>query len=208
MGHAENKCEIRFSMEHDDGTREWTAEIRADSRRQGGRFASKWLKEERGGGVEEDGGGAAGPSQNPVDNPIRSSTLADVASGLETNNHNSPIINHAAITSRQTQLLAVNGNRTPHSQVFTLTQNIGDLPQILNGQTNPLAIPTFPAFIPSNSVTQTTPIPSLFPPDKQLNSVPNIHSPIILTQPITENNNIPSITHIHQPSKQPGPTRY
>ncbi|KAK2429287.1 hypothetical protein QL285_027738 [Trifolium repens] len=59
MGHAENKCEVRFSMERDDGVREWSAEIRAESRRQGGRFTSRWLREE-GGGNTEDRGSAGG----------------------------------------------------------------------------------------------------------------------------------------------------
>ncbi|MCI13672.1 hypothetical protein A2U01_0034792, partial [Trifolium medium] len=58
MGHAENKCEVRFSMEEDDGTREWLAEIRAEPRRQGGRLASWWLKEDRGGRTEQSGGDA------------------------------------------------------------------------------------------------------------------------------------------------------
>ncbi|MCI88436.1 hypothetical protein A2U01_0109723, partial [Trifolium medium] len=43
MGHAENKCEVRYSMEQDDGIRQWSAEIRAEPRRQGGRLASRWL---------------------------------------------------------------------------------------------------------------------------------------------------------------------
>ncbi|GAU23029.1 hypothetical protein TSUD_336770 [Trifolium subterraneum] len=57
MGHTENNCEVRFSMERDDGTRDWSAEIRADPRRQGGRPSSRWLKEERGGRTEQGGGG-------------------------------------------------------------------------------------------------------------------------------------------------------
>ncbi|MCI62956.1 hypothetical protein A2U01_0084213, partial [Trifolium medium] len=49
-------------MEEDDGTREWSAEIRAEPRRQGGRFVSRWLKEDRGGRTEQSGGDAAGQS--------------------------------------------------------------------------------------------------------------------------------------------------
>jgi hypothetical protein len=52
MGHAENKCEVRFSMEQDDGVREWSPEIRAESRRPGGKLVSRWLREERGGRSE------------------------------------------------------------------------------------------------------------------------------------------------------------
>ncbi|MCI97546.1 hypothetical protein A2U01_0118847, partial [Trifolium medium] len=53
MGHAENKCEIRFSMENDNGSRGWSGELRADLRRPRGRLTSRWLREERGGGGEE-----------------------------------------------------------------------------------------------------------------------------------------------------------
>jgi hypothetical protein len=33
MGHAENKCPVQFAMEEDNGIREWSSELRADSRR-------------------------------------------------------------------------------------------------------------------------------------------------------------------------------
>jgi 14-3-3 protein epsilon len=56
MGHAENKCEVRYSMENDDGNRKWSGEIRADQRKQGGRQTSRWLREERGGGEGFTGG--------------------------------------------------------------------------------------------------------------------------------------------------------
>jgi hypothetical protein len=36
MGHAENRCEIRFAMEINDGSREWSNELRAESRRVAG----------------------------------------------------------------------------------------------------------------------------------------------------------------------------
>ncbi|MCI51957.1 hypothetical protein A2U01_0073201, partial [Trifolium medium] len=66
MGHAENRCEVRFSMENDDGTREWSSEIRAESRRQGGRVTSRWLREERGGRTEKEGGDVAGQPSFPA----------------------------------------------------------------------------------------------------------------------------------------------
>ncbi|XP_045788287.1 uncharacterized protein LOC123883507 [Trifolium pratense] len=46
LGHAENKCKVRFAMENDDGIREWSNELRAEPRRRGGRPTSRWLKEE------------------------------------------------------------------------------------------------------------------------------------------------------------------
>ncbi|MCI13259.1 hypothetical protein A2U01_0034376, partial [Trifolium medium] len=48
MGHAENKCEVRYAMESDDGIREWSNELRAEPRRRSGRPTSRWLKEEGG----------------------------------------------------------------------------------------------------------------------------------------------------------------
>jgi hypothetical protein len=36
MGHAENKCVVRFMMEEDNGVREWSSEIRSEARKQGG----------------------------------------------------------------------------------------------------------------------------------------------------------------------------
>jgi hypothetical protein len=57
LGHAENKCEVRFEMENDDGVRGWSREIRADPpHRAGGRLTSRWLREEAP-GVEEVNGG-------------------------------------------------------------------------------------------------------------------------------------------------------
>ncbi|PNY17922.1 hypothetical protein L195_g014678 [Trifolium pratense] len=64
MGHAENKCEVRFSMEQDDGTRGWSADLRADPRSRGGRPASRWLREEGGGPVKQSGGDVAGHSNS------------------------------------------------------------------------------------------------------------------------------------------------
>ncbi|MCI96055.1 hypothetical protein A2U01_0117354, partial [Trifolium medium] len=40
---------VRFAMENDDGSREWSGEIRADRRGQGRRSVSRWLKAEVGG---------------------------------------------------------------------------------------------------------------------------------------------------------------
>lgn len=48
MGHSEQHCEVRFSMSEDDGTREWTNDIRVETRKyaRGGK-SSKWLREEK-----------------------------------------------------------------------------------------------------------------------------------------------------------------
>jgi 14-3-3 protein epsilon len=56
MGHAENRCEIRFAMDSDDGIRNWSNNLRAESRRSAGRQSSRWLLDERGGSSNSRGG--------------------------------------------------------------------------------------------------------------------------------------------------------
>ncbi|GAU10377.1 hypothetical protein TSUD_382990 [Trifolium subterraneum] len=46
LGHAENKCEVKYAMERDDGRRSWSNEIKAEVRRPGGWVGSRWLHEE------------------------------------------------------------------------------------------------------------------------------------------------------------------
>ncbi|MCI91254.1 hypothetical protein A2U01_0112548, partial [Trifolium medium] len=55
-------------MEQDDGRREWSAEIRAEPRRQGGRLTSRWLREERGGREIPTGGETEARSNIPAGN--------------------------------------------------------------------------------------------------------------------------------------------
>jgi 14-3-3 protein epsilon len=57
LGHAENRCEIRFTMDADEVTREWSNDLRAEPRRSAGRQTSRWLLEERGGGSNNRGVG-------------------------------------------------------------------------------------------------------------------------------------------------------
>ncbi|PNX63855.1 hypothetical protein L195_g053722, partial [Trifolium pratense] len=64
MGHGENRCAVRFSKEQDDGIREWSSELRADPRRQGGRMSSRWLREENGGRTEKEAVDAARQSNS------------------------------------------------------------------------------------------------------------------------------------------------
>lgn len=53
LGHSEQKCEVRFAMQEDDGVRGWSNKIRADNKRHNGGLPSRWLKEESGDGVTE-----------------------------------------------------------------------------------------------------------------------------------------------------------
>jgi 14-3-3 protein epsilon len=108
MGHAENKCEVRFSMEHDDGVRGWLAEIRAENRRQGGRLTSRWLRDDGGGPSEPcDGEGGQQPQQ-PTGGTRMSPTHADLASDSSHTVHNRPIHNQPTIIVRQDQSLPIN----------------------------------------------------------------------------------------------------
>ncbi|GAU42644.1 hypothetical protein TSUD_398490 [Trifolium subterraneum] len=79
MGHAENKCEVRYAMEQDDGTREWTEDIRAEPRRQGGRTVSKWLREEKGGREVHGGGDKAAQANVLAGSQSRGPTNAELA---------------------------------------------------------------------------------------------------------------------------------
>jgi hypothetical protein len=40
LGHADNKCEVKYAMVRDNGRRSWSNEIRAEVRRSGGRVDS------------------------------------------------------------------------------------------------------------------------------------------------------------------------
>ncbi|WJX65751.1 hypothetical protein P8452_50377 [Trifolium repens] len=63
MGHAENRCEVRFAMESDDGNRKWSNDLRAEPRRSAGRQTSRWLLDERSGSSNNRGGGGGGPTR-------------------------------------------------------------------------------------------------------------------------------------------------
>ncbi|XP_058758128.1 uncharacterized protein LOC131631355 [Vicia villosa] len=47
LGHSEQRCEVRFAMDQDNGSREWSNELRVESRRHGGVGSSRWLREEK-----------------------------------------------------------------------------------------------------------------------------------------------------------------
>ncbi|GAU38028.1 hypothetical protein TSUD_395880 [Trifolium subterraneum] len=47
IGHSDNKCEVKYAMERDYGSRGWSNEIKAEVRRPGDRVESRWLREER-----------------------------------------------------------------------------------------------------------------------------------------------------------------
>jgi 14-3-3 protein epsilon len=111
MGHAENKCEILFAKEQDDGVRGWSADIRADLRRQG-RTTSKWLREETIGSKEEDGNTSPGNANFPVRDAHVGYTDAEVSSLIPINSHNHSIDNQSSTVPRQHQSLPFNALST------------------------------------------------------------------------------------------------
>ncbi|GAU47759.1 hypothetical protein TSUD_387180 [Trifolium subterraneum] len=46
LGHVENKCEVKYAMDRDDGRRSGSNEIKAEVRHPGRRVGSRWLHEE------------------------------------------------------------------------------------------------------------------------------------------------------------------
>lgn len=64
LGHTEQKCEVLFAKDHDDGSRDWGVELRADLRRVETGPGAQWLKEERGGKSNPTSGGGGSASSN------------------------------------------------------------------------------------------------------------------------------------------------
>jgi hypothetical protein len=99
MGHAENKCEVRFAMENDNGRRDWSGDLRANQRRGGGRQTSWWLREERDGGNRMTGDDGRDHGRSTVETPNMGPTTADMsatAQNLPRQNNTTLIINHGS----------------------------------------------------------------------------------------------------------------
>jgi 14-3-3 protein epsilon len=111
MGHAENKCEVLFSKEEDDGVRNWSADIRAESRRQGGRITSRWLKDEGEGRTAQVGDESASHANFPAGSSSKGPTSADVESNRHNPFHNRPPSNLSTIIARQGQSLSLNDHQ-------------------------------------------------------------------------------------------------
>jgi hypothetical protein len=116
MGHAENKCEIRFAMEEDDGKREWSAEIRAELRRQGGRQSSRWLREEGGGRTMQTGGGRVEQPNITPPNINVGPTAAEVAANYQSENPNP---NNSAIITINDTMAHMTSTTTQNQNVTT-----------------------------------------------------------------------------------------
>jgi hypothetical protein len=223
MGHAENKCEVRFAMENDDGRREWSGELRADQRRGGGRQTSRWLREERDGGNGATGGERMNQGRTTVEIPM-GSTPADMsatASSPSRHNQKALIINNSPI-------IMLNGQSSRHGE--TLTTNHVDLSIIETGTNKFLHTSHHPLLatetdtqqlicnpFQSNLVTDLSPFYSQSKANQNLpliptssvnnSSLPNnnlvFNSQSKQTVPLKTNNRTFSITHRTQPTKKP-----
>ncbi|PNY16121.1 hypothetical protein L195_g012831, partial [Trifolium pratense] len=149
MGHAENRCEVRFSMEQDDGVREWSSEIRADTRRQGGRVSSRWLREEKGGRSEREGGGTAGQTSSPIGSASVDLAAAELASSDQHSVQNRPNSSQPTITTRQQSLMPINEEQA-HTSNLTLSNKNNTPSQFITAPTlNTAAITPPNQFAPS-----------------------------------------------------------
>jgi hypothetical protein len=197
MGHVENKCEVRFSMEQDDGVRGWSAEIRADNRKQGGRFTSWWLKEDGGGSSEILGGERRSQPQTPFGNSNMGPTHNNHAatSSNETYPRQNP--NHQAITTQHENSLAINGLSTQSAPLPTHGSN--NYHNIIS-QSIPISIPHTPAI----TTNQVTPQPlnlhnnlsnPFGPSDIQSSIINHQFTPIFLNRPDSTSNQSQSLTN-------------
>jgi hypothetical protein len=232
MGHAENKCEVLFAKEHGDGVHEWSSEIRADLRRQGGRITSKWLREETGGRTEQ-GSMSSDQSSFPASSSYAGPAVAELASFNHTNFHNRFAGNQTDSIARQHQSSAFNGlspqpinhsrpDPTPINpaaypifQHSHIPNNQAVIPKIETARHNLLT----QSFNSADNINQSSPTVMPF-----LTS--NNSYPLILNKPETETNKTPLLPYqtltfnsqpinsaqkttdltITNPTPKPGPT--
>jgi hypothetical protein len=177
MGHAENKCPVRFAMEEDNGIREWSSELRADSRRQGGKFVSRWLREEKGNSDGIGSNSTVAPPEPPVNNLNMGASRADVepATNPALTNLSNP--RQTALITRQQQSLANNTTLIPMP-----TQ-----PNNINVSANDFQLhPSFQSLLARFS---TEPTQAIITPDNLKLSAPHPNIP-----PVTHNNSHITLT--------------
>jgi 14-3-3 protein epsilon len=158
MGHAENRCETRFAMEVDDGSREWSNDLGAEPRRVAGRPKSRWLVEERGGSRKEGGRVNNGRSQSSGESSNQDPTVFNAPTNA---------FNDIIIASQNGQDNPLNPSLTSVGQPLC-PKNTQSLPNNEMIMTNP-------------AVTSTvSPIPAFKPPFSKIYSLPSSH---LLRQP-------------------------
>jgi hypothetical protein len=183
MGHAENKCPVRFEMEEDNGAREWSSELRADNRRQGGKITSRWLREEKGNREGTGSSNSAAPTESPVVNLNTGPARADVSSTVTPAQANLSNTHHSAIITRQEHLLANNTTSIPMPTQALTSINVPvtdfQIHQSFQSLLARFSNDPTQAMIAADNLKHSAPHSNI-PPDT------NINSPIIITQPETE----------------------
>jgi 14-3-3 protein epsilon len=129
LGHGENRCAVRFSMENDDGFRAWSKDLRVEPRRRGGRQTSRWLMEEDGGRSvqEERQSQSHAPSDAHVD-PTQSNTPSFSP------NHNRPDRIISPLLLNPTRVPPANQNQSENNQLLMM----GPAPAYLANKNGPV----------------------------------------------------------------------
>jgi hypothetical protein len=130
LGHSENKCEVRFAMENDDGTREWSSDLRAEPRRRGGRPTSRWLNEE-GGGSGTVGGGRNSDTEFNADGPVVDPTRPNSPSMQPIGNPHSALIVPPVTVNRNEPIQEINSHSTNQAMITVPQQSMLFIPQSL-----------------------------------------------------------------------------
>ncbi|GAU39328.1 hypothetical protein TSUD_60790 [Trifolium subterraneum] len=152
LGHAENKCEVKYAMERDDGRRTWSNEIKAEVRRPGGRVGSRWLHEERRNRADVDASNTSGERGSEQTGPPKlmwhphSSIIEAPAASLISNRSILAITNDNSTTAQLITTPALNeGNQLDPDDMDTQFPGLPGLMIILSwncrGLGGPSAIP-------------------------------------------------------------------
>jgi 14-3-3 protein epsilon len=192
MGHAENKCEVRFAMVQDDGRREWSADIRADPRRQGGKIGSKWLREERGSREENANGDSAAHVQTPTNQHSAGHSGDDVS---QSHRHTS-----AGISSPSQTILMT---RTNHSMPNQNARSTNSEPTNNNYSIPSMAFPNGMTGQSSSLISKTDTPPAFNVADNTFIPFPHINDflasnnnqPVKTNGPVAETKTTQSLTH-------------
>jgi 14-3-3 protein epsilon len=187
MGHAENKCEVRFYMENDDGRRDWSGEIRADPQRMEGRQTSRWLRDDRGGGE----GGSGGDRRSRGGITMGVANMGPVHADVSSATHDQPTQpNNALIVTNTTP----NGNHDQPINVINLPLIHSETDQIIQTSRQPLTLTEteiIPHLITTQPIIKAAPV--LSTNYHNLLPMPNNQSnpPLFTSNPI----NSPSLLH-------------
>jgi hypothetical protein len=186
VGHGENKCSIRFSMETDDGIRPWSKDLRADPRRRGSRQSSRWLMEEDDGRSVREGSQAHVSGENEVD-PTRHHNSANSSNQNRPTHHQQsltgPIFVPSETQNRQGMTHAIIPLSMPASAITAHAENHENnrklISQPVSNQSNP-----FPHLFPNNNIPDNTFIAQSLPNNSQT-FTSLTYSPII-TESLTQ----------------------